>query len=178
MSTILTGRGAPTILTVGFVGQRYIDIDYGAEYRCKDINNTVDIETKKHSFVTVTSTEDHHIEYIWEETVKGGAGGEYDAVFCLSENDHSFSYIYEHSDVMSIKSGNAQDLIAKMTSNIPVRVRVYKTTGCGTLEYYPNRVWYDDEGMCVNVEFDAFSHRYRIIFSDSFLTFADDGPNS
>lgn len=68
--SIIKSHGAPTVLTVGEVNQKYIDLDTDTKYKCVGINR---IETYKNgpcihnSFVTTRTLKEVHNEYIWED---------------------------------------------------------------------------------------------------------------
>ena len=68
--SIIKSHGAPTVLTVGEVNQKYIDLDTDTKYKCVGINR---IETYENgpcihnSFVTTRTLKEVHNEYIWEE---------------------------------------------------------------------------------------------------------------
>ena len=80
---IITRNGAPTIKTIGIIGQKYVDLDTCDVYECKSISSEkVDYDASYNgSFVDIDSTITHATSYVWEK-VGGGSGGEtYDAVF-------------------------------------------------------------------------------------------------
>lgn len=81
--------GAPTVNTIGTVGQRYLDLATGTRYICsdvKDIWEKVTSKTHPHDFVSITK-EKFRREYIWEAVGGGGSVTEDEQIEMLIKTD-------------------------------------------------------------------------------------------
>jgi lysophospholipase L1-like esterase len=70
--------GVPTKDTKGALGQHYIELDTGAEYKCIDIIEKREYErnhVKANSFVSRDVLENITYEYVWELVSEGGSTG-------------------------------------------------------------------------------------------------------
>lgn len=77
MSNCIVKKGAPTIETVGYIGQRYVDIDTCDIYECMAIDtveSVVDGPTYPNGFVSVSHADVPDNVYIWEK-IRGNTLG-------------------------------------------------------------------------------------------------------
>lgn len=124
MSTAITNHGAPTTETVGYVGQRYIDLDSCAIYECKAINTIAtvnDDSSHPHNFVTIAYIEKRTNEYIWEKIGGAGGGGSiYDAVFVHEPRTTYTTPLVVYGDYATIK--------AKADKSLPIFAKYQQLT--------------------------------------------------
>ena len=76
---MIKSHGAPTDLTVGQLGQRYLDLDTDKKYVCVDIQRAEDIgdgPSIHDSFVHTKEFVANGNLYLWEELASAGGSGE------------------------------------------------------------------------------------------------------
>lgn len=84
MANCIIKKSSPTIETIGYIGQRYVDVNTGDVYECVDINTVESIDdgpVHPHNFVDVTRSGKLNNEYVWEKIVSGSGAGGSDIVF-------------------------------------------------------------------------------------------------
>lgn len=79
MSNVITKNGAPTVETVGYVGQRYVDIDTCDVYECKAIETIESVNNDPsypNGFVCVSYADVPDNVYVWEKIKSVGGANE------------------------------------------------------------------------------------------------------
>lgn len=115
--TIIKSHGAPTELTVGEVGQRYIDLDTDTKYVCVDIEREEfheDGPSIHNSFVTTNEFKGVSNFYIWEELA---GGSNFDAIIRGVPGDSD--------DEWTLEKGDHETIADKILAGIPVRALIH-----------------------------------------------------